>query len=77
MLLAEHHNKRRTTAANKTNRDREGNHETEVEMDRTHTEEDTKRHNKVSLEWNPQGKRKVGRPAITWKRTVLTEAKNL
>jgi len=32
---------------------------------------------RLSLEWNPQGKRKVGRPAITWKRTVLAEAKHL
>ena len=30
---------------------------------------------KEALEWNPPGKRKVGRPSMTWRRTVLEEAK--
>ena len=30
---------------------------------------------KEALEWNPPGKRKVGRPAMTWRRTILEEAK--
>ena len=30
-----------------------------------------------ALEWNPQGKRKRGRPKITWRRTVLEEAKSV
>ena len=28
-----------------------------------------------ALDWNPQGKRKVGRPKQTWRRSVDTEAK--
>ena len=32
---------------------------------------------RMSLDWNPQGKRKIGRPAMTWKRTMLAEAKQL
>ena len=32
---------------------------------------------KEALEWNPQGQRKRGRPATTWRRSVLTEAKSL
>jgi len=28
-----------------------------------------------ALEWNPQGKRRRGRPRNTWRRTVLEEAK--
>jgi hypothetical protein len=27
------------------------------------------------LDWNPQGKRRMGRPRVTWKRTVLAEKK--
>ncbi|KAJ4446013.1 hypothetical protein ANN_12699 [Periplaneta americana] len=30
-----------------------------------------------ALDWNPQGSRGIGRPKITWKRTVLTEAKTM
>ena len=30
---------------------------------------------KEALEWNPLGKRKVGKPAMTWRRTMLDEAK--
>ena len=30
-----------------------------------------------ALEWNPQGNRKKGRPKITWRRTVLDEAKSV
>ena len=26
-----------------------------------------------ALDWNPQGKRKRGRPKITWRRTVKSE----
>ncbi|KAL6480961.1 hypothetical protein MHYP_G00090410 [Metynnis hypsauchen] len=29
-----------------------------------------------ALEWNPQGKRKVGRPKQTWRRSVESEAKS-
>ena len=32
---------------------------------------------RMALEWNPQGKRKVGRPPVTWKRTTIAEAKNI
>ena len=28
-----------------------------------------------ALDWNPQGKRKVGRPKLTWRRSVESEAK--
>jgi hypothetical protein len=28
-----------------------------------------------ALEWNPQGRRKVGRPRMTWRRSVIMEAK--
>ena len=31
---------------------------------------------KAALDWNPQGNRKRGRPKITWKRTIVDEAKN-
>ena len=30
---------------------------------------------KAALEWNPQGKRKRGRPKATWRRTIIEEAK--
>ncbi|KAJ4444437.1 hypothetical protein ANN_06229 [Periplaneta americana] len=30
-----------------------------------------------ALDWNPQDSRGIGRPKITWKRTVLTEAKTM
>ena len=30
-----------------------------------------------ALDWNPQGKRKVGRPRQTWKRSVISEAKDV
>ena len=30
---------------------------------------------KEALEWNPDGKRKVGRPATTWRKTVMDELK--
>ena len=30
-----------------------------------------------SLEWNPQGKRKRGRPRNTWRRNITTELKNV
>ncbi|XP_037300014.1 uncharacterized protein LOC119190875 [Manduca sexta] len=30
-----------------------------------------------ALDWNPQGKRKRGRPKQTWRRTVIAEAKNI
>jgi hypothetical protein len=29
------------------------------------------------LEWNPQGKRRRGRPKNTWRRTVVEEAKEI
>ncbi|KAJ8717892.1 hypothetical protein PYW07_005822 [Mythimna separata] len=32
---------------------------------------------KQALDWNPQGKRKRGRPRQTWRRTVLAEAKDI
>ena len=32
---------------------------------------------KEALEWNPQGKRKRGRPRNTWRRSVLSEAKRI
>ena len=32
---------------------------------------------KESLEWNPQGTRKRGKPVNTWRRTVLKEAKQM
>ena len=28
----------------------------------------------VAMEWQPEGKRKVGRPKTTWRRTVEKEA---
>ena len=31
---------------------------------------------KEALEWNPQGIRKRGRPVNTWRRSVLSEAKD-
>jgi hypothetical protein len=30
-----------------------------------------------ALEWNPQGKRRRGRPKNTWRRTMLEEAKEI
>jgi hypothetical protein len=30
-----------------------------------------------ALEWNPQGKRRSGRPKNTWQRTMLEEAKEI
>ena len=32
---------------------------------------------KEALEWNPQGKRKRGRPCNTWRRSVISEAKQM
>ena len=32
---------------------------------------------KEALEWDPQGNRKRGSPVITWKRSILTEAKSI
>ena len=32
---------------------------------------------KEALEWNPQGKRKRGRPTTTWRRSVMAEARQL
>ena len=32
---------------------------------------------KQALDWNPQGKRKRGRPKQTWRRTVVAEAQKL
>ena len=48
-----------------------------MEMDRPHVEERHTDITREALEWNPQGKRKRGRPKITWRRTVLEEAKSL
>ena len=39
-----------------------------------------KEHNnlaKQAMEWNPQGKRKQGRPKMTWRRTVAGEAESI
>ena len=38
---------------------------------------DNSSHTKVALHWTPEGKRKVGRPKITWRRTVEGEMKSL
>ena len=38
---------------------------------------DNASHTKTALHWTPEGKRKRGRPKITWRRTVEGELKSL
>ena len=38
---------------------------------------DQKRIPKTALRWTPLGKRKQGRPRTTWRRTVITEVKEM
>lgn len=44
-----------------------------MELDRPQAEEATNDIIKKALEWNPQGSRRVGRPRMTWRRTVEEE----
>ena len=38
---------------------------------------DTNNRTRQSLEWNPQGKRRRGRPKKTWRRSVMDEAERM
>ena len=65
----------RTLEKDRRNRDVHADQETEVEMDRTFTEERKWSHRKrEALDWNLQGKRRRGRPRHAWRRTVHNEA---
>jgi len=46
----------------------------QMELDWPNIEETNISHN-LTLEWNPHGKRKVGRPVKTWRRSVDEELK--
>jgi hypothetical protein len=56
------------------NRDVHADQETEMELDRTYTEERTRSRQRQALDWNPQGKRRRWRPRHVWRRTVHNEA---
>jgi len=75
LLLAGIVFKWRTLQKDRRNRDVHADQETEVEMDRTFTEERKWSHRKrEALDWNLQGKRRRGRPRHAWRRTVHNEA---
>ena len=57
-----------TTATNQLN-----NKIKTMEVDRAHTEKGKQQHCKQALEWNPQGKRKRGRPKNSWRRGIISE----
>ena len=46
-----------------------------MELDRPHFAKPTSDITGQALEWNPQGKRKVGRPVKTWRRPVEEKLK--
>ena len=49
--------------------------EVEIRVDRPHTQEVPLKGHQASPCWNPQGKRKVGRPEQTWRRSTDAEVK--
>jgi hypothetical protein len=55
----------------KTNKNNDTNEK--MYMDCTYTEKAIKKYRNDGLNWNPQGKKKVGRPKNTWKSSILRE----
>ena len=50
-----------------------------VEMDWPYLEPEKEKENttRIAMKWNPQGKRKQGRPKQSWRRTVIKELESI
>jgi len=58
---------------------RRSNHDKtkEVEMDRPYLEKEKKNTTRIAMKWNPEGKKKQGRPKQSWRRTVIKELESI
>ena len=67
--------KRRSVRASGTGTSGQADTAEEVGLDRTHPNEASIQHHTPSLTWNPQVKRKRGRPRSSWRRDTEAELK--